>query len=654
MKFKKCCFTILFIFSVFLLWHTSVNAGNLELQDLKYNVILNSDGTANVTEIWDIKIRDTNTLFKTFEIDSTYPGITDVSLIETTNGIRKNFSRIYQEKYHVNKDCFYALKNSKNQFEVAWGVSEDDSSARRTFEMSYTILDAVKNYADCSEFYWQFISIKSAIPAKRVTGTITLPTKVLNSDDLRVWAHGPLNGNIYKSSDTEVTFTVDNLNSNTMLEARVVTPTYVFANNDNISSLSELDFILDQEQGWADEANRKREAYLMGQRFLKILVISFFSITNVGGIILAIVLVKKLKKYKLELESAPNFKPTMPIKYFRDIPDDNSTPAQAAFLYYFKNSSFSAHISDVISATMLDLCMKKYLSFEVKGNKSNNITISLNTDLDSNLLSKDEKLIFDLLLKVSNTNTFTVKEFEKYCKKHSDSFMKIYNKIDNYAIDVLESKGKYSKSLISKHNHFFASGVGFVFLFIFSIFCMIANIVPSIMCAIYAFKLSNRYNTLTQKGVDEKEQWIGLKNYMQDFSMMEEKEVPELVLWEKFLVYATAFGISDKVLKQLKVVYPQFADSDYMISNGYSYLYWMSYGNFSNSFIHSINNSISSTYSSINYSSSSGSGGGFSGGGGFGGGGGRNGRKIILLLCFFINCVIIYLVYFSTNSLRCN
>lgn len=627
MNFKKCFFTILFIFSLFLLWHTSVYASDLELQNLQYNVVLNSDGTANVTEIWDIEIEDTNTLFKTFEIDSTkYSGITDVSLTETTNGIEKNFSRIYREKYHVDKDCFYALKNFENQFEIAWGVSEDYSSARRTFEMRYTILDAVKNYADCSEFYWQFISTDSAIPCKKVTGNIILPTEVSNSEDLRVWAHGPLNGNISKDSNKKITFTVDNLDSNTMLEARVVTPTYVFADNENISSASQLNFILNQEQKWADEANRKREAYLRGQRNIKIFLICFFSITNVGGIILAFTLVKKLRKYKLELESAPNFKPTMPSKYFRDIPDEDSTPAQAAFLYYFKYSSFSLHVSDVISATMLDLCMKKYLSFEVKGNKNTDITISLNTNLDSNLLSKDEKLIFDLLLKVSNTNIFTIKEFEKYCEKHSDSFMKIYNKIDNYAIDILDSKGKYSRNLISKYHYFSASCVGYVFIFIFSIFCMIANIVPSIMCAIYAYKLSSRYNTLTQKGVDEKEQWVGLKNYMQDFSMMNEKEVPELVLWEKFLVYATAFGISDKVLKQLKVVYPQFTDSDYMYSHGYNYLYCMNHGNFSTNFIHSINNSISSTYSSINYSSGSGSGGGFSGGGGFGGGGGRNGR----------------------------
>ena len=58
----------------------------------------------------------------------------------------------------------------------------------------------------------------------------------------------------------------------------------------------------------------------------------------------------------------------------------------------------------------------------------------------------------------------------------------------------------------------------------------------------------------SSKGVDEKEAWNGLKNYMEDFSMMKEKEVPELALWEKYLVFATAFGIADKVLKQLKVI----------------------------------------------------------------------------------------------------
>lgn len=125
---------------------------------------------------------------------------------------------------------------------------------------------------------------------------------------------------------------------------------------------------------------------------------------------------------------------------------------------------------------------------------------------------------------------------------------------------------------------------------------------------------------------------MGLKRYMSEFSLMKEKEVPELVLWEKYLVYATVFGISEKVLKQLKVVYPQISDEEYMNSHGYTYMYLMYSGSFNNSFLSSLNRSISNSYTTLNnYSSGSGAGGGFSSGGGFGGGGGRNGRQIELI-----------------------
>lgn len=632
MKLKKYIGCLFFLFTLFLMGNIAVYASDLELRNLNYNVTLNADGTADVTEIWDIAIEDTNTLFKTFELDnSKYSGITNVSLIETTNGIRKNFSRINTEKYHVDKDCFYALINSKKQFEIAWGVHEDDSYARRKFEISYTIQDAVKNYADASEFYWQFISTESAIPARYVTGTITLPTNVLVAEDFRVWAHGPLNGNIVKTSNSTVTFEVENLSSKTMLEARVVTPTYVFATNDNVSSENKLDFILAQEKTWADEANKKRELIAKKQKLAKLVAITFFILTNILGVVLSIILMKKLFKYKKQLQDAPNFKPTMPSKYYRDIPNEKASPAQAAFVYYFKTSSLSTHIPNVISATILDLCVKKYLTFEMLADKKNELKITLTANMDSSLLPKEELLIYQMLEKVSVKKEFTMKEFEKYCKNHSSSFLKQYNLIAPYAKNEVELQGNYDKNLIKQYENWSAKGVGFVFLSIAS-FAMIVNIIPSILCSVYCFKIAGKYHTLTQKGVDEKEAWIGLKNYMEDFSMMNEKEVPELVLWEKYLVFATAFGISDKVLKQLKVVYPQITDTEYMTSHGYTYLYWMSYGNFTNNFIHSMNTSITNTYHSINYSSGSGSGGGFSSGGGFGGGGGRNGWKMILAI----------------------
>ena len=630
MKLKKFIFTILFLLLVVILWNSkSYASGDLTLKNLDYKVKLNSDGTANVTETWDISIEDTNTLFKTFNLDSNkFSGFKDVSLIETTNGSRKEFTQIFEEMYHVTKDCFYALNTSSTEFEIAWGVSVDGYS-RRTFEINYTIIDAVKNYADCSEFYWQFISTSSAIPAKKVTGTIILPIAIENIEDLRVWVHGPLNGNIRRMENNVVYFEVDNLRSKTMLEARVVTPTYLFYNNLNTSYSKNLDNILAQETKWADEANAKREKLQKQEKIMKTVFLSFISITNIGGIFLAIYLVKKIKLYKEELAKVPSYSPTTRSKYYRDIPNENSSAAQAAFVYYFKNSNISMHTADVISATTLNLCLKKFLTFEILDEKKNNIKITLNTNMDENLLTKSEKSVFNMYKKVNSTNSFTMKEFQKYCKSHSSSCLSSFNSIADNAKDESIQENNYNNTVESQQSKWSGLGIGYIFLAIFSPLLMIASFIPSIICAVYTLKIAGKYNTLTQKGVDEQEAWKGLKNYMEDFSMMKEKEVPELALWEKYLVFATAFGIADTVLKQLKVVYPQMLDETYMNANGYYYLYLMSHGNFSNNFIHSINTSITNTYNSVNYSSGSGSGGGFSGGGGFGGGGGRNGRTLI-------------------------
>ena len=132
--------------------------------------------------------------------------------------------------------------------------------------------------------------------------------------------------------------------------------------------------------------------------------------------------------------------------------------------------------------------------------------------------------------------------------------------------------------------------------------------------------------------------WNGLKKFMEDYSMLDERLVPDIVLWEKYLVYATAFGVADKVLKQLKVVHPEMFDrrDDYYGRNRYGYWYMVNSPHYHDNFFNSFNRDLgnvykkaASSYSVAHSSSSSGSGGGggFSGGGGGGGGGGSCGGR---------------------------
>ena len=76
-------------------------------------------------------------------------------------------------------------------------------------------------------------------------------------------------------------------------------------------------------------------------------------------------------------------------------------------------------------------------------------------------------------------------------------------------------------------------------------------------------------------GEESYAKWHAFGKFMKEFTLIEEKDYPSLELWEKYLVYATAMGISKEVLKQIKIAYPQMYDSNYTgMYLPYSYLYF--------------------------------------------------------------------------------
>lgn len=330
---------------------------------------------------------------------------------------------------------------------------------------------------------------------------------VSNKEELKTWAHGPLNGNITILSNRTVSFEVENLPENTMLEARVVTPNYIFANNQNKSSQNKLQSILSQEQEWANEANRKREQLQKRQEMIKTTMIIGAIVFNIIGAGLAVIVIKKIIKYHKELKQHPILKPQIQLEYFRDIPDEKETPAGAGFLYYFKNTGISYHMSKILSATMLDLCLKGYLSFEPVAGKKDQIKVILKEKKPIEL-PEDESIIYELLKQVANkeTNSFTMKEFQKYASNHSSNVLSKINKIEKQIKILQEQKGNYSEKQIETYHIWLAKGIGYLFLSIFSLFFMQILVLPSIVAMGYCFKVGGRYNQLTKKRSRRKSQ----------------------------------------------------------------------------------------------------------------------------------------------------
>ena len=120
-------------------------------------------------------------------------------------------------------------------------------------------------------------------------------------------------------------------------------------------------------------------------------------------------------------------------------------------------------------------------------------------------------------------------------------------------------------------------------------------------------------------------QIYGLKAFLQDFTLLNERETMEVGLWDQYLVYAEFFGLADQVRKDMERICPEYLrisniTKSLEVSTDGAVVYM-----FSDSIYTATTNAIermaerstsSSGFSSI---SSSGGGGGFSGGGGGGG-----------------------------------
>ena len=125
---------------------------------------------------------------------------------------------------------------------------------------------------------------------------------------------------------------------------------------------------------------------------------------------------------------------------------------------------------------------------------------------------------------------------------------------------------------------------------------------------------------IEEKGLELYENFIKFKNYLADYSLIKERDINEVKLWDSFMIYAAIYGISKEVYKNFTEIYPEYEKMSYfdyyMIANINSYSHSVS-----QSFNNAANNFENSSHGG--FSSFSGGGGSFGGGSGGSGGGSR-------------------------------
>lgn len=92
----------------------------------------------------------------------------------------------------------------------------------------------------------------------------------------------------------------------------------------------------------------------------------------------------------------------------------------------------------------------------------------------------------------------------------------------------------------------------------------------------------NHIKDLSERGKSELAEVMGLKKYLEDFTLIAERKITETIIWKDYMVYAALFGIAERVMKQLERIYPdklpeiKVYNRNVIIASGYCRSMYMS------------------------------------------------------------------------------
>ncbi|MGN1042731.1 MAG: DUF2207 family protein, partial [Christensenellales bacterium] len=386
-----------------------------------------------------------------------------------------------------------------------------------------------------------------------------------------------------------------------------------------------------REKGWYDAFARKVKLIKLTTTFDIIL-----TVLVVVATVLLIIYFRKKRKPK-HIDGIP--------EYVREIPDGWSAGEMAPLYHYYGKYD----VSDALSATILELFRRKFIDIKV-GEKKKQAEITV-LNRDTGTLAPHEKITYDMLKEVSGGAPFTMKTFEKRAKADYNRYAAYIEKFKSASGEKtrregyypLEKDDKYGKKQTGIASLFFVAMIFIVFIsFVFSTY--LSHIPISIFAlAIGAVALlvakKKQKQPLNERGQAQHDRFRALGKFMSEFSLLDRHELPALVLWEEYMVYATAMGIADKVSEQLEIAYPEYKKivaqdtyyGDSMHTYAILYLMFPRVRIASDFMLCSVVNDVSRSVINMQRNAKiaasarklSGGGGGFGGGGGgFSGGGG--------------------------------
>lgn len=558
-------------------------------------VEIQHDGSAKITQTWDTT-SDSGT---EFYIPMTNMGDMEIHDYKVTDGDGRAFT--FVDSWNVNGSLEQkAQKNGLNWtsdgVEICWGKG---AYGRQTYILEYTMTNLVKSYPDYDGFISRFVNDQMNPVPENATVKITFvenSKELLDTEDFGIWAFG-YEGLIYKEDGFIIAEPEEPLGYNNHMTILVRIPKG-WLEPVSIGSGS-FEQVIERAMQGSDYNDPNRDElyaksngipedggdmYFPPMGIFGILMMLMFGafplLLFVGAIALIIFLIKKssggeFKNQYIQMGGDPQ-----KVEYYRKAPCNGSIPATSFALAQGRQVVAQ---KDTISAYVLYLVRAKALRpYQELGSFGKEST-AFRIDPSVNINEPYAKSLLLMIQEASGAdNVLQEKELKRWARKN-------YQRFESW-LESVDASGKNQFQNLGGLDVDFSKGrARFV---------------------------------LTDLGVNYIDQALGFKKFLNDFTLIAERETKEVELWDEYLIFAALFGIADKVAKEMKAIQPNFVQESEFFDDDVDFVTMLYMSN-------TIHHAITSGYQSGASLSGSGGGGSSSigGGGGFSGGGSGGGSR---------------------------
>ncbi|MCZ0704426.1 putative membrane protein YgcG [Natronobacillus azotifigens] len=559
-----------FLFALFVLFAlsaafcgTAVYANSMSLLD--YHIELQEDGSGVITETRHMYLTEDTEIYIVME---------NLGGSEVTNFHVSDFGEplSFEPNWDIDasreeKAGKYGIVETNNGQELSWGIGE---YGEHEYTVSYTISGMVRQLEDGQGMNWRFFDGRNNINPEEVTITIT-GSHPFTQEYTKIWGFG-FAGEIHLENGDLVGW------SNTELSDRNhITILMQFLDNPFQPTLS-LERTLSEQEEDAKDGSSYNDPHNDPSDTVLFVVIGIF----IFIIVLFTSIYTSLRHRAIQRENplvtGKKRRLMNEGKYYREVPYKYASITDVAYLLQRVGKG---EVEDYFSAFMLKWLKEQRITYTTKstGRKLNkkSSTIQVNRGELNYDAPSLEKKFWNVITSAADSDG---KLYEKKLKNWTEIN---YKKITDIKLE-LDSQ---SKERLFDQDYLIEKRVD------------IMNIFPTTIIK------------STPKGEELFNNLIQFENYLDDFSLLNEREVKEVVMWEDLLIWASLYGLADQVSKQLEKFHPQYINNTQIT---YTDIYLM----------RMYTRSFTKGYES-GYSAASGGGGSTSiggGGGSFGGGGG--------------------------------